>query len=132
MSNGMEQELQYNLIATDIFTQADSKGRQFLLLDEILDYRKLESAVEKKDWIHIGHNVNSCKVKATKGYIFLMSWKYGSTNWIPLKDMNSSNPLETAEFVVTCQLQDKPAFAWWVDNILKIRNHIINKIKSRY
>ena len=32
MSNGMEQELQHNLIATDMFTQADSEGQQFLLL----------------------------------------------------------------------------------------------------
>ena len=46
--------------------------------------------------------------------------------------MYLSNPLETAEFAVACQLQDKPTFAWWVDNILKTRNHIINKIKSRY
>ena len=46
--------------------------------------------------------------------------------------MYSSNSLETAEFTVTCQLQDEPAFTWWVSNILKTRNHIINKIKSRY
>ena len=46
--------------------------------------------------------------------------------------MYAFNPLETAEFAVACQLQDEPAFAWWVDNILKTRNHIIEKIKSRY
>ena len=41
MSDGMERELQHNLIATNMFTQADSEGQQFLLLDEILDYSKL-------------------------------------------------------------------------------------------
>ena len=46
--------------------------------------------------------------------------------------MYASNPLENAEFAVTYQLQDKPAFAWWVSEILKIKNCIINKIKSRY
>ena len=46
--------------------------------------------------------------------------------------MYASNPLETAEFAVTCQLQDKPVFTWWVSNILKTRNRIINKIKSQY
>ena len=69
--------------------------------------------------------------KQQKDTSFLCFWKDGSTNWIPLKDMYSSNPLETAKFAVACQLQDEPVFAWWVDNILKARNHIINKIKSR-
>ena len=73
--NDMERELQHNLITTNIFTQADSEGRQFLLLDEILDYRKLDSAVEKKDAIHVGHNDNLHKLKTTKGYEFLVLWK---------------------------------------------------------
>ena len=68
----------------------------------------------------------------TKGYEFLVLCKDGSTNWIPLKDMYASNPLETAECAIACQLQDEPAFAWWVNNILKTRNRIINKVKSRY
>ena len=132
MLDVMEQELQHNLIATNMFTQANSEGRQFLLLDEILDYRKLESTVEKKDGIHLGHNGNFHKVKTTKGYKFFVRWKDGSTDWIPLKDMYSSNPLETAKFAVAYQTKDELAFAWWIDNILKTRNHIINKIKSRY
>ena len=46
--------------------------------------------------------------------------------------MHASNLLETAEFAVACQLHDKTAFTWWVSNILKTRNRIINKIKSWY
>ena len=61
MADGHEKELQHNLVATTMFTQADSEGRQFLLLDKILDYRKLDSAVEKKDGFTIGHNGNRHK-----------------------------------------------------------------------
>ena len=102
MSDGMEQKLQHNLIATNMFTQADSEGQQFLLLDEILDYRELSSALENTDAnaIHVGYNGNSHKLKPTKRYGFFVLWKDGSTNWIPLKDMHASNFLETAEFVV--------------------------------
>ena len=132
MSDGMERELQHNLISTNMITQADSEGRRFLLLDEILNYRKLDSAVKKKDATHVRHNGNSHRLKTTKGYEFLVLWKDGNTDWIPLKDMYASNPLETTEFAVACQLQDKPAFAWWASNILKTKNRIINKIKSRY
>ena len=72
MSDGMERKFQHNLIATNMFTQADLEGRHFLLLDETLDYRKFDSTVDKKDGTHVGHNDNSHKVKTTKGYKFLV------------------------------------------------------------
>ena len=80
----------------------------------------------------MGHNGTYHKLKTTKGYEFLVLWKDGSTDWIPLKDMYASNPLETTEFSAACQLHDKPLFACWVSNILKTRNRIIKKIKSQY
>ena len=85
---------------SNMFTQVDSEGRQFLLLDEILDFQKLESAVKKEDGCTDGHNGNRHKKITTKGYEFLTLWNDGSTNWIPLKDMRASNPLRTAEFAV--------------------------------
>ena len=96
-----------------------------------MGYRKLDSAVEKKDVINVGHNGYSHKLMTTKVYEFLVLWKDGSINWIPLKDIYSSNPLETTKFSFVCQLQDKPEFSWWVSNILKTRSHIIKNIKSR-
>ena len=79
MADGHEKELPYDLIATNMFTQVNSEGRQFLLLDEILDYWELGSVVEKKDGFTIGHNGNRHK-KKTKGYEFHALWKDGSTN----------------------------------------------------
>lgn len=70
--------------------------------------------------------------KTTKGWEFLVEWKDGSQDWTALKDLKSSNPLETAEFIVSRNLQDEPAFVWWVDDVLKTRTRIVNKVKSRY
>ena len=56
-----------------MFTQADSEGIQFLLLDE--------------DGFTIGHNGNRHKKKTTKGHELNALWKDSSTNSIPLKDM---------------------------------------------
>ena len=58
MVDGMDRELQHNLVATNMFPQTDSEGRQFLFSDEILNYRKLDSAVGNKNRTHIGHNGN--------------------------------------------------------------------------
>ena len=46
-----------------MFTQADLEERQCMLLDEKLDYRRFDAAVEKKDGVHIGHNGNQRKKK---------------------------------------------------------------------
>ena len=49
----------------------------------------------------------------TKGWMFLVQWKDGSSNWIPLKDLKDSNPIEAAEYVVVHKIVDEPAFGWW-------------------
>ena len=77
-------KLQHNLITTNMFTKVDLEGTQFLLLDEILDYRKLDLAIEKRIVYHIRHNRNQHKVKTTEGYEFYMLWRDRSTKRIPL------------------------------------------------
>ena len=43
-----------------------------------------------------------------------------------------SHLLETAEFAISRDIQDEPAFVWWVENTIKTRKRIIDKVKSRY
>lgn len=40
--------------------------------------------------------------------------------------------LETAKFAIAWDIHMEPAFAWWVENILKTQKHIIDKVKSQY
>ena len=51
--------------------------------------------------------------RTTKGWMFLVQWKDGSPNWILLKDLKGSNPIEAAEYVVVHKIADEPAFGWW-------------------
>ena len=55
----------------------------------------------------------------------LALWKDGSTNWISLKDLKESYPVQTTEYAVAAKIAMEPAFAWWVLHILKKRNQII-------
>ena len=103
-----------------------------MLLSEIVDVRRLDTAVNKKDGIIVGKNGNKHKKKTTIGWEFLTRWKDDSQDWLSLKEMKDSNPLETTEFAVARNLQEEPAFALWVGDVLKTRNRIINKVKSRY
>jgi hypothetical protein len=49
-----------------------------------------------------------------------------------LKDLKASNPVEVAEYDVANRLIEEPAFKWWVPHVIRCRNRIISKVKSRY
>ena len=40
--------------------------------------------------------------------------------------------MKVAEYCVQSRISTKPAFAWWVSYVLKKRNIIIAKVKSKY
>jgi hypothetical protein len=50
----------------------------------------------------------------------------------PLKDLKESNPVQVAQYAALNQIADEPAFAWWVKKVLRRRDRIISKVKSRY
>ena len=56
---------------------------------------------------------------------------HGSTNWIPLHLLKESNPIQVAEYAKAHQLQDEPAFAWWISTVLRRRDRIISKVVNR-
>jgi hypothetical protein len=36
------------------------------------------------------------------------------TDWLPLKDLKESYPVQVAEYAVANKFAKQPAFAWWV------------------
>jgi Reverse transcriptase (RNA-dependent DNA polymerase) len=131
-SDGSREKYQANIIAENMFAQVDSEGRQYLLLQEITDHRCDNSA------IHISDGMVSCyggvkKPKVTtRGWFLLVQWRDGSASWEKLSDMKASNPVEVAEYAVANRLTEEPAFKWWVSHVIKRRDRIISKVKSRY
>ena len=70
--------------------------------------------------------------ETTKGWELLIEWKDGITNWVFLKDIKESYPFQVAEFALATRISMEPAFAWWVLYVLKKRNRILAKAKSKY
>jgi hypothetical protein len=66
----------------------------------------------------------------------VVQWKDGSVSWEKLSDLKASaaasNPMEVAEYAVANHLVAEPAFKWWVPHVIKRRNQIVSKVKSRY
>ena len=62
----------------------------------------------------------------------LIRQKDGLTTWVPLKDMKESYPVQISEYAVLTQIQEEPEFVWWVPHVLRKRNRIVAKVKSKY
>ena len=60
-----------------------------------------------------------------------MRWIDGREQWVPLRVLKESNPVEVAEFAYAHGLQDEPAFIWWVDYTLRKRDVIISSVINR-
>ena len=60
----------------------------------------------------------------------MVSWRDGSSDWVSLKDLKESNPIEVVEYAVANKIAEEPAFAWWVRDVLRRRDRIIKKVKS--
>ena len=130
--DGTTKELTANIIAESMFSQVDAEGHHYQLLDEITEHRKLDTAIPKKDGFYTSRSGQKVPKFTTRGWEFLVSWKDGSSNWIPLKDLKISNPVELADYAVANKIDDQPAFLWWVPYTLRKRERIIQKVKSKY
>jgi hypothetical protein len=130
--DGTTERYTANVIAENIFSQCDDEGRRFTILDEIIDHAKDGNAIDITNGFTLSANGNRVPKKTTRGWKLLCSWKDGSSSWVALKDLKDANPIEVAEYAVANRLQEEPAFKWWVHDVLRRRNRIINKVKSRY
>ena len=130
--DGTKQSLSANYIAENVFAQVDQDGNRQVLLDEIIDYRTTGKEVKQQDAFITTRTSTKRWCETTIGWELLVQWKDGSTNWIALKDLKESYPVQVAEYSVGARISMEPAFAWWVPYMLKKRNRIVTKVKSKY
>ena len=129
--DGSIQQYGANIIAENILSQVDEEGHRYLIMDEIVDHRKGDDAIEKADGYITNQFGKRSRRITTKGWSFLVSWKDGSQSWVPLKDIKESNPIEVSEYAKSRGLDDEPAFSWWVPHTLKKRDRIISAVRNR-
>jgi hypothetical protein len=130
--DGHVESLSANLIAQHLFSQVDEEGHRHILLDDIIDFRRDETAIDKADAFITMRNGVKRRRKTTQGWQLLCQWKDGSTNWVAMKDMKNSYPVQVAEYAKANRIDDEPAFAWWIPETLRKRDRILSKTKSKY
>ena len=130
--DGYKASLAANTIAENMFSQVDDEGNRFVLLDSIVDHRVDGNEIKHDDAFIISSNGGRRRKETTKGWEILLQWKDGSSTWEALKDVKESYPVQLAEYAHHRKITEEPALAWWVPHVMKKRNRIIAKLKSKY
>ena len=121
--------LTVNAIAESLYSQVDDEGRSYSVLSEIVDHRSDGNAISSDDAKIPGTDRLQ---RTTKGWQLLVEWTDRVSDWIPLADLKNAYPVQVAEYAVNNKIASEPAFAWWVPHVLKKRDRIIQKVKTRY
>ena len=120
-----------NVIAQEIYTSVDPDGRRDAIIDEIVDYdRNAKYAVKKENEFFYSKG-RKHRRRTTAGWKLLTRCKDGTEQWVPLKDMKETYPVQVAIFAKTRGIEDEPAFAWWTPYVLRKSSRIISKVKAR-
>ena len=107
-----------NIIAENLYSQVDAEGNSYSILEEIIDHKSDGTAVSKDDRHETTNQGIWCLRRTTKGWKLLVSWKDGTSSWVPLADMKEAYPVQVAEYAVANKIVEEPAFAWWTRHVL--------------
>jgi hypothetical protein len=98
-----------NTIAENNWSQCDNDGNEFMSYKEIIDHRKNDKAVLIDDGFTIENGIANPK-KTTIGWEILVEFTNGETQWLPLKVVKESNPVQLADMQSRIKLIMSPLF----------------------
>jgi hypothetical protein len=52
--------------------------------------------------------------------------------WVDLKDLKEANPIELSHYAVANDLDQLPAFSWWVPHTLRKCKRTLKAMKTQY
>jgi hypothetical protein len=111
--------------------QCDPDGKQYVLLEEIVNHQCLPAAVKLSDQKIVCADGKTYLKRSTIGWQLCCHWKDGSTSWENLADLKESHPIETAKYAKILGINHEPAFDWWVPHVPRKRDHIISLVRKR-
>jgi hypothetical protein len=129
--DGRSDEYTANVITDNMYAQCDIEGRQYNLMEGIIDRKTDRHAIEPAG-MYIKHDSNKKVSKTAKCWHLCVEWKDVTTSWERLVDIKESNPVEVAEYAASKSLLDTLAFVWWAPHVLNKRTRSISPVTKRY
>jgi hypothetical protein len=119
------------MIAESLYSQCDPDGHEYILLDEIVDHTRTDSAIKLADQKVVRVNGRTYLRRSTIGWQLCCQWKDGPSSWTNLADLKESHPIKVAEYAKILGIDHEPALNWWVPHILRKRDRIISLVKKQ-
>ena len=120
-----------NLIAENVPSQVDPNGYYTNTMEAILDHKCDGTAVRMPDKFFKTKQGKLTQWHTTVGWSFLIKWKNGPKEWVHLKVLKESYPVDVAEYVTARGIEQEPAFAWWTPYTLRKHDVIVSAFSSR-
>ena len=105
--DGEKASLAANSIAENLFAQIDGDGNRQVLMNEIIGHRSNEHAVKQQDAFIVTKTGTKRRKETTKGWELLIRWKDGRTDWVALKDVKESYPVQVVEYAVLACISEE-------------------------
>ena len=87
-----------NKIAENMLSKVDYEGPYYQVLTEGTDHKIYVSAIPKVNGFIKSSNGKLHRKRKNRNWKLLVEWKDISVDWVPLKDLKQSNPVELAEY----------------------------------
>ena len=120
-----------NPIAKNLFSQVDEEGNQHVMLYCIAYHRTNGTEIPINEACITSNKGGHRKRQTTKGWEIFRQWKDGSNTWEPLKEIKECYPVQLAEYAIQNGISNLPVFDWYIPFVIKEKNRIIAKIKSK-
>jgi hypothetical protein len=130
-NDGTTQAYSANTIASNIFMESDADSYSSSLPYEIVDHKSSGEATKTADKYLLTKTGTKRMRQTNQGWKFLVQWANGTRQWIDLKILKESNPVQVAEYVTARNIADESAFAWWVPYVLRKRDVIVSAVTTR-
>ena len=130
--DGRIEEDSVKTIIENLVDQVRTNDCNANLFDEIISTRKDKNIASKKGEEEFT-TIKGVRrpIITTKGWSIQIKWNDGSVSWHPLSAVKSSNQIDLAEYAVSNKLSNESAFKWWVNQTLRKRNKLGNKLKNK-
>jgi len=120
-----------NMIAESMVAECDPEGRRYQIFSEISDHRKDDTASSVAEGSYMTRAGNPISKKTTRGWHILIEWRDGSMDWHKLAEIKDAYPVQLAEYAIANGIDHEPALKWWVRKILRRKDRMISKVKSK-
>jgi hypothetical protein len=100
-NDGTVKEYAANTVASNIYEEGDANRFLSALLHTILDYKSSGEAVKMTNKYYHTRTGTRRMRETTIGWMFLVQWSDGTHQWIDLKVLKESNPLQVGEYVIS-------------------------------